>query len=312
MEHIGDILQRRKTQTGTLRVNTDTWSDAEDLEKTSADSSCLICHGAGFVHPLLPSGKPDYRRTVPCRCARDRVATGRVEERQRSSTEYSWAPQFELQKSMTFDNFELRRVFSLSEEQLEKLKEKRMTLQEYREEIRQNLEAAYRLAYDFAKSPEGWLVFMGETGCGKTHLAAAIVNYHYQNKQPALFVVVPELLDHLRSTFNPETNVSYDYLFERVKTAPLLVLDDFGEQSTTPWAREKLYQVINYRYNARLATVITTRCPMEDIERAISSRLSDQKISTPFNIMASDYRIDSGAGQSNKKTSHRQKKGRWD
>ena len=217
---------------------------------------------------------------------------------------------------MSFDNFELRRDFNLSEERLEKLKEERRTPQEYREEIRQNLEEAYRLALDFAKSPEGWLVFMGETGCGKTHLAAAIVNYRYQNKQPALFVVVPDFLDHLRSTFTPKSEVSYDHIFERVKTAPLLVLDDFGEQSTTAWAREKLYQVINYRYNARLATVITTRYSLqeilEEIESAISSRLADPKISTPFNIMASDYRTDLGSGQSARKKYPRGRKGRWD
>ena len=233
----------------------------------------------------------------------------RVEEQQRSSLEYTWAPQFELQKSMSFDNFKIRRDFNLSEERLEKLKEERRTPQEYREEIRQNLEEAYRLALDFAKSPEGWLVFMGETGCGKTHLAAAIVNYRYQNKQPALFVVVPDFLDHLRSTFNPGSAVSYDHIFERVKTAPLLVLDDFGEQSTTAWAREKLYQVINYRYNARLATVITTRCSLEDIDSAISSRFSDQKISIPLNIMAPDFRI---GGKSVNRTYRRGRKGRWD
>ncbi|GAG78893.1 unnamed protein product, partial [marine sediment metagenome] len=185
--------------------------------------------------------------------------------------ENTWGPEFELQKGMTFDKFDWRRVNLLPEQ-------------------RQNLEQAFRLALDFAKSPEGWLVFMGVTGCGKTHLAAAIVNYRYQANQPALFIVVPEFLDHLRSTFNPESKVSYDQLFERVKTAPLLIMDDFGEQSTTPWAREKLYQVINYRYNARLATVITTRYSLqeilEEIEGSVSSRLVDIKISTPFNIIA--------------------------
>ena len=137
--------------------------------------------------------------------------------------EYSWGPEFALQKSMTFDKFD-KRVNLLPEQ-------------------RQNLEEALRLAFDFAKSPEGWLVLQGVTGCGKTHLAAAIANYRYQANQPTLFVVVPEFLDHLRSTFIPESKVSYDQLFEKVKTAPLLILDDFGEQITTPWAQEKLYQI---------------------------------------------------------------------
>jgi len=215
-----------------------------------------------------------------------------VEEKQ-DWLEYGWGPEFELQKSMTFDKFK-RRLNLLPEQ-------------------RENLETAFRLALDFAKAPEGWLVFMGVTGCGKTHLAAAIANYRYQANKPALFVVVPDFLDHLRSTFSPESKVSYDQLFERVKTAPLLILDDFGEQSTTPWAREKLYQVINYRYNARLATVITTRYSLEEIleeiDSSISSRLVDPKISTPFNIIAPDYRGD--LRPSRKKIPRGGKKERW-
>ena len=159
-------------------------------------------------------------------------------------------------------------------------------------EQRENLAEAFRLAVDFAKSPDGWLVLQGVNGCGKTHLAAAIVNYCYQNKKPALFIVVPDFLDHLRSTFSPESKISYDRLFESVKSARLLVLDDFGEQAATPWAQEKLYQVINHRYNARLPSVITTCYAHEEIESRISSRLADPKIANPFNIMAPDFRSD--------------------
>ncbi len=149
---------------------------------------------------------------------------------------------------------------------------------------------------------------MGDNGCGTTHLAAAIVNSRYQIKKPALFIVVPDFLDHLRSTFSPESKISYDEYFESVKSTPLLVLDDFGKQTTTPWAQEKLYQVINHRYNARLPTVITTCCSLEEIESRISSRLADPKISVLFNITAPDYRGDV-TGQ--KRAPRSGKKGRW-
>ena len=185
----------------------------------------------------------------------------------------SWAPEFKQERDMTFDNFDWKRVNLLPEQ-------------------RQNLEQAFHLALDFAKSPDGWLVFQGVNGCGKTHLAAAIVNYRYQNKKPAMFIVAPDFLDHLRSTFSPESKISYDQLFERVKNTPLLILDDFGKQSTTPWAQEKLYQVINYRYNARLATVVTTNHSIEEIREIynpIASRFVDPKISTLFNITAPNY-----------------------
>ncbi len=187
---------------------------------------------------------------------------------------YRWSPEFELQKRMTFESFD----------------EKRSNLPP---EQRENLKNAYGLALSFAKEDfDGWLVFQGVNGCGKTHLAAAIANYRYQNKKPAMFVVVPDFLDHLRSTFSPESKISYDRLFESVKNAPLLVLDDFGQQSTTPWAQEKLYQVINHRYNARLTTVITTTCSTEEMDSPISSRFVDPKISQMFQIMAPDYRGD--------------------
>jgi len=215
-----------------------------------------------------------------------------IEEKQPVSLDYAWGPEFELLKSMTFENFDRRRE-NLPPEQQE------------------NLGEAYRVAFEFAKSPDGWVVFMGQSGCGKTHLAAAIVNYRYQANKPALFVVVSDFLDHLRSTFSPESKVSYDQLFEKVKTAPLLVLDDFGEQTTTPWVKEKLYQVINYRYNAKLPTVITTRYSpdeiIENLESSISSRLVERKISNAFNITVPDYRTDAA---SQKRAYRRERRGR--
>jgi DNA replication protein DnaC len=120
---------------------------------------------------------------------------------------------------------------------------------------------------------------------------------------------VPEFLDHLRATFNPESKVSYDRLFESVKKTPLLILDDFGEQSTTPWAQEKLYQVINYRYNALLPTVITTRCTTDELDSPIISRLIDHKLSVFFKIMAPDYRTDATSGR--KKVTRGGGRGRW-
>jgi len=74
----------------------------------------------------------------------------------------------------------------------------------------------------FADAPEGWLVLSGASGCGKTHIAAAIVNRLLDRGDAALFVVVPDLLDHLRSAYQPNAEVAYDELFERVRNAPVL------------------------------------------------------------------------------------------
>ncbi|MEL7561990.1 ATP-binding protein [Dehalogenimonas sp. 4OHTPN] len=190
-----------------------------------------------------------------------------------SGADMDWPPGLDLQRTMNFLSFDRDRLNLPPED-------------------RDNLARAYQVAHDFARAPEGWLILQGVTGCGKTHLASAIVNFRYQGGQAALFVVVPEFLDHLRSAFSPDAKVSYDELFDRVKTTPFLVLDDFGEQATTPWAQEKLYQVISYRYNARLPTVVTTRASLDEIEPAISSRFIDHQFSMVFNITAPDYRGD--------------------
>jgi len=93
---------------------------------------------------------------------------------------------------------------------------------------------------------------------------------------------------------------------ERVKTTPLLVFDDFGEQASTPWAKEKLYQVINYRYNAQLPTIITTRRTMDEIDDPVGSRFIDHQRSLVFTILAPDYRGDLHSGKATPRP-HRRK-----
>ena len=142
-----------------------------------------------------------------------------------------------------------------------------------------SLDNAIKEALAFAKRPHGWIVFTGPYGCGKTHLAAAIANQRSSLGDPPLFVMVPDLLDHLRAAFSPNSGTSYDRRFDEVRTAPLLVLDDMGSQSATPWAREKLYQLLNYRYNRELPTVITVAVDMlKDVDERVRTRMLDARI----------------------------------
>ncbi|HMD88796.1 MAG TPA: ATP-binding protein [Anaerolineaceae bacterium] len=153
-----------------------------------------------------------------------------------------------------------------------------------------NLDRAVQDAQQFADKPNGWLVFMGGFGTGKTHLAAAIGNYRHSEGDAPMFVVVPDLLDHLRATFSPNSSVSYDSLFEEVKKTKLLILDDLGTQSATPWAREKLYQIFNHRYISESPTVITTSQRLEDLDPRLKSRMSDSRICKLYALQVPPYR----------------------
>ncbi len=165
-----------------------------------------------------------------------------------------------LHSRQTFGNFSLRQGEKLPKQDLKDLK------------------AAFSTARDFAENPRGWLLFTGPYGCGKTHLAAAIGNYQASMGFPPLMVSVPDLLDHLRATFSPNSNVSLDRRFEEVRKSRMLILDDLGTQSATPWAREKLYQLFNYRYNAELPTVITTSSKTDELDPRLYSRMQDERL----------------------------------
>jgi DNA replication protein DnaC len=127
-----------------------------------------------------------------------------------------------------------------------------------------SLATAAEEAVHFAQQPSGWLVLVGEVGRGKTHLAAAIKNYLDES---AVFITVPRLLDHLRATYAPSSQVTYDRAFDSFLNADVLILDDYGTHSSKPWAEEKLFQLINHRFNARLPTVITTNIPFDQPRR---------------------------------------------
>jgi DNA replication protein DnaC len=166
-----------------------------------------------------------------------------------------------------------------------------MGIQEHERDL---MRRVYRRARDFAQSPEGWLVLMGLPGTGKTHLAAAIANERRSGGQIAYFVTAPDLLDHLRSAYAPESKISYDKVFDAVRTAPMLILDDLGAHSGTPWAQEKLFQLLNYRYNAALPTVITTNLTLDDQDPRVRSRMLDPHLCDVWGLNVSPFRLDAG------------------
>jgi DNA replication protein DnaC len=226
--------------------------------------TCPICGGAGYIVPDLPVGDPDFGKAVPCRCREQERLERRLRSLQRIGS-------LEGLKRLTFETFIPEPTHCSPDQQ-------------------HNLRRAYETCTHFAQEPEGWLLLTGTYGCGKTHLAAAIANAHLDIGQPVLFVLVPDLLDHLRMTFSPQSEISYDDLFEQLRNSSLLILDDLGSQSSTPWAQEKLFQLLNHRYNARLATVITTNQRLEDLEPRLRSRLLDPNLINHFMVIAPDFR----------------------
>ena len=256
----------------------------------SRSPTCSICGDAGWLRLDVPITDPRFGTIVPCACQKAQ------HERERSERLFALSRLGERQRLMTFQTFythdiPYEHVVGRTPHALA--------------EIYRSLKQAKDAAQAYAEEPNGWLVLIGDTGCGKTHLAVAVCNERIRRGEPVLFQVVPDLLDHLRATYAPTSTVTYDDLFEEVRTAPLLVLDDLGAQSSSQWAQEKLFQIVNFRYNHKLPTIVTTNMPPERLEQRLASRMLDRG-SIIVGIRAPDFRGETarGAEQGHASSSH--------
>lgn len=152
-----------------------------------------------------------------------------------------------------------------------------------------NLKRALQLAVEWSENPEGWLHFLGPYGTGKTHLAAAIAYDLYERGHDVMFTTVPDLMDYLRRTFDPRSDARFDKRFHEIVNVPFLVLDDLSFASATPWAKEKLFQIIDYRYRSRMPTVFTSYEKLEETDQRLATRLADHRMCTIFALKVRSY-----------------------
>ncbi len=137
-----------------------------------------------------------------------------------------------------------------------------------------------------------WLVLVGLRGNGKTHLSKAIAFTFLEKMVGVQFWSVPVFLDQLRVTFGPNSESDFMEEMQRLAYLPkLVVVDDYGTESPTPWANERLYLVLNARYEQGLRTVITCNRPADlGRDERIKSRLYDRSMCQVVHCKGEDMR----------------------
>ena len=254
----------RQLASETLKKRSANSSAADPGSDSLGDPNCPHCHGIGYLRKDVPVGDPDFGEVFVCVCRRREVADVARDRL------FALSHLDEL-RSLTFESFKPRGRPGIGERQAN------------------SLQVAYNQARHHAEHLNGWLFLQGGAGCGKTHLAAAAANYAVDLGVPTLFLTVPDLLDTLRASFDSE-DTTFEQRFEEIRSAQLLVLDDFGTQNASGWAREKLFQIMNYRYINKLPTIVTTNLLLSEIDERIRSRLADPELVTQVRILAPDYR----------------------
>lgn len=136
-----------------------------------------------------------------------------------------------------------------------------------------------RIASDVAdwwyepKAP--WLVLVGDLGVGKTGLAIGLVKKALADGRPALYRPLVELLSDIRATYRSQDarEPAEADLVGACKGADVLALDDLGGARATGWAQERLFEILNHRYNERQRTILTTDLGPAELEEHVGERI---------------------------------------
>ena len=90
------------------------------------------------------------------------------------------------------------------------------------------------------------------------------------------FATMGTILDKIKSTYNKESHYTEDRLMDELKTVEVLIIDDLGMENASKWANDKVYEIINYRYNAKKKTIYTSNISLKDMDYddRIVSRIS--------------------------------------
>lgn len=115
------------------------------------------------------------------------------------------------------------------------------------------------------------LYLHGNFGCGKSYLISATFNEFAKNGIKSAIVFWPSFLSDLKNSFNSEYKNEFKEKFNAVKKAPLLLIDDIGAESMTPWSRDEiLCPILQYRMDEKLPTFFTSNLDLEALKNHLA------------------------------------------
>ena len=149
-------------------------------------------------------------------------------------------------------------------------------------------------AMEYSKHPDGWFFIGGQSGCGKTHLCTAICREFLLIGQRVVYMLWRDDVAKIKSlALEAEER---EGMFDRFKKADVLYIDDLfkmgnapdgGKQRPTSADINVAFEIINYRYNNHLATLVSSEWSEDellDIDEATGGRIFERAGANGFSI----------------------------
>lgn len=114
------------------------------------------------------------------------------------------------------------------------------------------------------------LILVGNNGVGKTHLACSIANKLIENGIPVIYGTLINLLAELKNSYEIDNSISEMEIIKLYENVDLLIIDDLGKEKPSEWGLEKLFTIINSRYENNLPVIITTNYNQNSLVQRLS------------------------------------------
>ncbi len=117
--------------------------------------------------------------------------------------------------------------------------------------------ASYAREYPYGTKKQG-LMFIGDPGTGKTHLAVAVMKRLIARGFECVFFDYQNLLERIRSSYDQASGAAQREAYQTALDCEVLVLDDLGAHRVTDWVEDTVTSLITYRYNQNKPLITTT------------------------------------------------------
>lgn len=250
MQEIKNLLKTNQNTESTCDLETyynEKVKSENDSDGTLDDGyNCPICKNKGYIAYVKNQGGYFYEYQKECTCQTVRREVRRLKFSGLQNPE-----------SYSFDNYQVT--------------------DRWQGYVKERAEAYIK------ESGEAWFFIGGQSGAGKTHICTAIsVAFIKERKRRVHYMLWRDEVTKLKSIVmdNPE---EYEDSLNKLKTVDVLYIDDLfktgrGEPPTKADVN-LAFEVLNFRYNAKLPTIISSEYTLNeiiDIDEAIGGRISER------------------------------------